>query len=109
MSNNIVHESLPGYCIDLDNCTVETLDSAMEQTDFDPSFCIVDDVIDSGVTGLYHDNIGETQWIHWGKTRRYENGQYNVVIDAHMITLDILQVLWLMGVIDGDLPTTATV
>jgi len=75
--------------------------SACEQVEINPSWNVIDDVTSSGCVSLLHDD-GSLQDIHWGKTKRYSNNQYNVVVDVPGITLPVLQLLWLFGVIDGE-------
>lgn len=101
--DNIVYESLPTDCVDLDKVVILTLDSEVEDQTrgLDTS---VDRVSSSGILRLLHDS-GIIQNIHWGKTAPNEWGTSTIIVDAPMLTLPIIQCLWVMMVIEGEYPS----
>jgi len=103
----MIEVQLPTASIDLDNCSVMTLQSEIDDADILegrwPS--VINRVVESGEVGLLHDDTGVTETISWGRTAKDEHGIFDVVVDVKAITLDILRVLWVTGVIDGAFPT----
>lgn len=107
----IVYETLPCCFIDLDHCTVLTLDTMVEDQElFDGATGeeqILDSVIESGRIEVVDMDTGKVTPIHWGKTSpSTEDGFVDVIVDLPEININHLRALWLYGVIDGDCPDT---
>ena len=102
----VIWETLPAHVVDLDNVVVMTLATDIEEAEFfGKGYITATEMVTRSGVMLLHNETGVTQWIHWGST----SGEIvnTVVVDVESLTLDILQTLWLAGVIDGDCPEVA--
>lgn len=100
-----VYEQLPSNCIDLDMCSVITMGALMADEDIVRGLWDnpVDHVVDGGTVNLLQDDGTEIR-LTWARTEANEYGIYDVVVDTPIITLFMLQALWLCHVISGDCP-----
>ena len=101
----MIEVQLPTASIDLDNCSVMTLQSEIDDADVLagrwPS--MVDQVVEAGEIIFADTEAGTQEKIHWGRTAPVDVFR-NVIVDVPMVTLNILRALRTMGVINGDFP-----
>jgi len=102
----LIYETLPcNGCVDLDECGVYTIQYVLDDEDIrdgrwpNP----IDTIVDAGVVSIADgDGVRE---IHWGKTDFIgDEGYHDIIVDAPSVTLEIVQALWLAGVVGGDYP-----